>query len=128
MAERLRALRGEREWSLSDLERQTGGKLAKSRLSNYEQGTRTLGVEEAELLATIYGVPAAFLLCVDDDMTANNKVERDLLRDFRALPENERVAYAQRISALASAYRHPVPDERVAQHIPPAPPKNPVRS
>ncbi len=39
--------------------------------------------------------------------------ENQLLRDFRALPENDRADYSRRIGVLAMAYKEPVPDERL---------------
>ena len=112
---RLRALRKDKDWSLTDLERELKGVLSKSRLGNYEQGTRLPGLEESQLLANLYGVPSSFILCLDsDDMILLNKAEQQLIRDYRALPERDRADYARRIGALASIYREPVADERAA--------------
>lgn len=110
---RLQQLRELREWSLADLERQTGGRLIKSRLSNYEQGTRAFGLREAEILAEALGEGMAHILCLDDDMPALSKSEAELISNLRALPENERAQYASKIAALALAHKLPVPDERV---------------
>lgn len=107
---RLKELRG---WSLVDLERKTGGRLLKSRLSNYEQGTRLVSVKEAEILAEALGEAPAHVLCLDDDMPALSKSEAQLIADLRALPEKDRAQYASKISALALAHKLPVPDERV---------------
>ena len=117
---RIKEMREHRDWSLADLERKTAGRLSKSRLSNYEQGTRLPGPAEAVVLATVYGVTPAFILCLDDDMPLD-KIERQLIKDFRTLPERERMDYARRIGGLAATYRDPVPDERVAQFLLPAP-------
>lgn len=120
VGQRIKEMREERDWSLTDLEKKTGSKLLKSRLSNYEQGTRLPGPAEALVLGEAFKVTASYILCLDDEMPLS-PIERDLLRDFRALPEDQRMAYVRRIHQLAQVYRDPVPDERVAQHIKPAP-------
>lgn len=58
------------------------GHLKVSRISNYEQGRRTPGPEEARALARALGVSAAYLLCVD--------AESELRPDEKALLENYR--------------------------------------
>jgi transcriptional regulator with XRE-family HTH domain len=120
---RVKELRESRDWSLADLEKRLRGRLSKSRLSNYEQGIRLLGPEEALLLGAAFDVPPAYILCVDDDMLLD-KVERQLVKDFRALPERDRMDYARRIGGLAATYRDAVPDERVAKFLLPAPVKS----
>jgi transcriptional regulator with XRE-family HTH domain len=110
---RLQELRNLRGWSLTTLARQTGDRLNKSAISNYEQGTRMPGPEEATALAEALGESPAHILCLDDDMPALSKTEAQLIHDLRALPENEREEYAERISSLAKIYKKPVPDERL---------------
>lgn len=110
---RLQELRDLKGWSLEQLARETRDRLKKSRISNYEQGTRLPGPEEASILGEALGEAPAHILCLDDDMPALSKLEADLIRNLRALPENERAQYADRIAALASAYKKPVPDKRV---------------
>lgn len=137
---RIRELRDLEGWSLTDLERRTAQlaqragdpalTLAKSRLSNYEQGTRMPGPVEAVVLGTVFEVSPAHILCLDDDMPALSKMEADLIRNFRTLPENQRDEYAERIATLALAYRKPVTDERVRGTRPRTPevkPKAPRR-
>lgn len=58
------------------------GHLKVSRISNYEQGRRTPGPDEAKALARALGVSAAYLLCVD--------AESELRPDEKALLENYR--------------------------------------
>lgn len=93
-----------------------GKTLSASRVSNYEQGLRMPKPEEAKLLGEFYGVPAAYIMCLDaeDEM---NKEEFEMLRDYRRLPENERRDYARRIQALALVYRDAMPDERLPAGI-----------
>ncbi|SDX60217.1 helix-turn-helix domain-containing protein [Thiocapsa roseopersicina] len=64
---RLRAERHRRKLSLSQLAALTGDILSKSRISNYEQGTRRMGIEEAVLLARALGdVSPVYLMCLED--------------------------------------------------------------
>lgn len=96
-----------------DPSRQTMGGLAKSAISNYEQGLRLPGPEEITKLAKALGEAPAHILCLDDDMPALSKAEAQLINDLRALPEDQRAVYAERIHLLAQAYKVPVPDGRL---------------
>lgn len=116
IAERLKELMANRpggKVSQQHLERLTRGLLSKSRVGNYYQGTRLLGPEEAVILGDALGVPPAYVMCLEGDMPILNKEERDLIRDWRVLPERDRNDYARRIHQLAQVYRDPVPDERL---------------
>ena len=67
IGERLRGTRKGAGLSLSQLAERTGGRLSKSRISNYEQGLRRMGVEEARELAAALGtISPGYLLCLDD--------------------------------------------------------------
>ena len=107
---RLKDARESKGLSLEELSRRTKPRLLKSRIGNYEQGIRTPGPLEANVLAEALDMDAAYLMGLQQAMS---KQELDLLRNFRALPENERSDYARRIGVLALAYREPVPDERM---------------
>lgn len=115
---RLKTARRAKGWTLEELSKKTGGLLSTSRLGNYEQGTRMIGVRESLALGTVLGVKASHLLCADgdegDEMTMQ---ENELLRDFRALPERDRNDYARRIAVLAMAYKEAVPDERLSEVV-----------
>jgi len=113
---RVAKLREDRGWSLEDLARATKDLLTKSRLSNYEQGTRRLDIEGAKILAGVFGRSAAHILCLDDDQPLLGPEEVEVIANLRALPENERAAYSRRIAAIALAYRDPVPDEAVVRN------------
>jgi len=95
-------LRGERQrhgWSLSDLSARTQGALSKSRISNYEQGLRRMGLEVAEQLATaLETVTAAWLLALDEEAPLNDE-ELALVRGFRSLDSQDR----NRVLELARA-------------------------
>jgi len=91
IGQRLRALRHERKLSLQHLSDLTDGTLSKSRISNYEQGIRRLGIEPAQTLATaLSGVSAAYLLCLDDGEQPPDNDEWELLQAFRKADERGR--------------------------------------
>lgn len=113
---RLKRAREDKNLSLRELSARIGGLLSTSRLSNYEQGIRTLGIKEALALSNVLGVNASFLLCVEDEAEMTPQ-ETELLRNFRALPEKDRNDYSRRIGVLAMAYREPVPDEKLPDGI-----------
>lgn len=116
IGKRIRAERDKKKLSLDEQARdmlaKVGNTLSKSRVSNYEQGIRLAGPGEIRLFSRYYGVPAAYLGCLEEegDMT---REEFTLLRNYRALPENERLAYFRRIETLALTYRDPLPDEKL---------------
>jgi transcriptional regulator with XRE-family HTH domain len=88
---RLRAARKERQLSLQSLSERTGGDLSKSRISNYEQGLRRLGIEEARLISKALGtVSPTYLLCLDDDEEPLNEQEQKLLHCFRRTDDRGR--------------------------------------
>ena len=114
---RLKTARIDKKLTLQELSKRTGGVLSTSRLGNYEQGTRMLGVEEALALRFPLGVSAAHLLCVDVEEGDMTQQEVELLKNYRALPEKDRNDYSRRIEVLALAYREPVPDERLSPSV-----------
>lgn len=56
---RLREVRTGQGLSLAELSVRTGDVLSKSRISNYEQGLRRPGIEEAQTLAAALGTVSA---------------------------------------------------------------------
>jgi transcriptional regulator with XRE-family HTH domain len=87
---RLRAARHALGWSLSELSARTSPALSKSRISNYEQGLRRVGLEEAAILAdAMKTVTAAYLLGfeVGTHLTAR---EQALIAAFRATDKRGR--------------------------------------
>jgi transcriptional regulator with XRE-family HTH domain len=91
---RLRAERHQRKLSLSQLAALTGDILAKSRISNYEQGIRRMGIEESVMLARALGdVSPVYLLCLDDsDPLASDELH--LLALYRASDKRGRAMIA----------------------------------
>ena len=71
--------------------------------------------QEALILAEALGVAASHLMCLDGEGEMLPE-ESELLRNWRALPENERNSYARRIQALALVYRDAVPDDKL-EHL-----------
>lgn len=79
---RLKEVRKRQGLTLEALAQRTGV-LSKSRISNYEQGARRPGIEEAQALASALGtVSATYLLCLDDEGLLNEE-EQDLIERFR---------------------------------------------
>lgn len=111
---RLKEAREAKGWTLRELSGRLGRILSESRLSNYEQGIRMIGVKEALALYGVLGIQPAHLLCVDVEEADMTPQEVELLRNYRALPEKDRNDYSRRIEVLALAYREPVPDERLS--------------
>ena len=64
--EYLKNLRLGRQFSLQDLCNETKGQLSKSRISNYEQGTRKMSPEVAVILADALGATPAQILRLED--------------------------------------------------------------
>jgi transcriptional regulator with XRE-family HTH domain len=110
---RIKIARADRGWSQRELSEHTGNKLSSSRIANYEQGTREIGIQEAEILAKALHVQPGYVMGVTTLKTPLNELEEELVRNWRVLPENERDSYFKRIEALALAYRTPVADERL---------------
>jgi transcriptional regulator with XRE-family HTH domain len=87
---RLREARHAEKLSLGALSDRTGGALSRSRISNYEQGIRRLGLEEATMLAQALGtVSATYLLCLDNEGYLSEQ-EQALVRCFRRTDERGR--------------------------------------
>lgn len=63
IAQRIRTLRHERGWSLTDVERLSRGTLKAVVLGSYERGDRAMSLNRAIQLATLFSVPLSHLLC-----------------------------------------------------------------
>jgi transcriptional regulator with XRE-family HTH domain len=110
---RIREARLARNWTQRELSERTDNKLSSSRIANYEQGIRQLGIQEAEILGKALHVQPAYLMGVTTLKNPLSPLEEELINNWRSLPENERANYFRRIEALALAYRTPVGDERL---------------
>jgi transcriptional regulator with XRE-family HTH domain len=110
---RIKTARAERGWSQRELSEHTDNKLSSSRIANYEQGTREIGIQESEILGKALRVQPGYLMGVTTLKIPLNELEEELVKNWRVLPENERESYFKRIEALALAYRTPVADERL---------------
>lgn len=85
IGQRLREARRAQKLSLSQLAERTGNTLSKSRISNYEQGIRRMGIEQAQILAQALGtISAVYLLCLDDSELELSADEQRLIAHFRA--------------------------------------------
>ncbi len=101
---RLREARHDQQLSLSELAERTGC-YSKSRISNYEQGLRRMGLEESMVLAAALGtVSPTWLLCLDDN-PALDQDEVALIARYRATDDDSRVRLrelAQTLPAVKS--------------------------
>src|SRR5687768_1904502 len=59
---RIRQARSDRGWSQRELSEKTDAKLSASRIANYEQGTREIGIQEAEILGKALNVQPGYLM------------------------------------------------------------------
>ena len=97
---RLRAERQRRGWSLNDLSLRTTGLLSKSRISNYEQGIRRMGLEAAhQLAAALETVSPAWLLLLDEERPLSDD-ELRLIQSFRAMDADGQRQLLDRIQQL----------------------------
>jgi transcriptional regulator with XRE-family HTH domain len=72
--QRLRQFREQKGWTQAELARSTGwsedvsrqpaNALSPSRIGNFEQGTRRIGFEEAQVLEKLFHMPAAYFMGV----------------------------------------------------------------
>jgi transcriptional regulator with XRE-family HTH domain len=103
IGQRLRTARQEQGLSLSELSGLTGA-LSKSRISNYEQGIRRMGLEEAQQLATaLVSVTPTYLLCLDDTDPLS-KEERVLVERYRQADSRGRETILK-VAEAESGYR-----------------------
>jgi len=101
IGQRLRAARHAQGLSLMQLSERTAGNLSKSRISNYEQGIRRMGLEEAQALSAALGtVSAAYLLCLDDEGFLSEQ-EQTLLTQFRRADSRRRKAILKNVAETA---------------------------
>jgi len=100
--ERLRAARTAKGWSLTELSQRTGGRLSKSRISNYEQGLRQMSPDVAAVLAeALESVTAPWLLC--EDTLALSPEEAQLVAAWRQGDEAMRAWLALAIQSDSPA-------------------------
>lgn len=118
VGQRIRLARREKGWEQKDLEARTPG-ISLRRISDYETGKRMPRQPEAVILAQALGKRAAWIMAVDDIQLPITLQEESLIRNWRALPERDRMDLYRKVEALALTYRDPVSDARVELHIPP---------
>ncbi|MEI9907898.1 MAG: helix-turn-helix domain-containing protein [Actinomycetota bacterium] len=96
VAQRLRTLRKERGWSLSDVEKRSAGRITAVTLGSYERGDRTLSVKRSLELATFFGVPITHLFG-SSNVAAKDGIERPIidLRKLRRFSEENGSAKSQ---------------------------------
>ncbi|KAA6183040.1 helix-turn-helix domain-containing protein [Thiohalocapsa marina] len=109
IGQRLKQARQAQKLSLSELAGRTRT-LSKSRISNYEQGIRRMGVEEAQEIAEALGdVTASHLLCLDENSPVTDEelalVDRYRGGDLRGRKTVLKVAETQARFAARSGSR-----------------------
>jgi len=104
IGERLRQARHDQGLSLSELAERTGC-YSKSRISNYEQGLRRMGLEEALVLSAALGhVSATYLLCLDDTPPLTPD-EAELIARYRGTDEAGRARLRELAESLPTTKR-----------------------
>lgn len=121
IAQRIRSAREERGWKLRELADATDNIVSISRLNNYEHGARMPGPAEAVLLGEALGKRPAYFLGVDDVQLPISSEEESLIKNWRALPENERMAIFRGLEVQALRYRDPAQSHAVDRRLPPVP-------
>ena len=111
IGERLRAARQARGLSLSELARATGDVLGKPRISNYEQGLRGLGSDEAAILVAALGNVSADELLSPHGLSASSPTEERLLLLYRSAPPEQRPGLIEAVHALVHPPPEPAPKE-----------------
>lgn len=90
LGDTLRALRKARNMSIYDVERQTGIRF--NLISAYERGTKKPSLENARKLAQLYGVPVAYLVLSEAEVTECIPPElKEAVTLFLERPELRRV-------------------------------------
>jgi transcriptional regulator with XRE-family HTH domain len=117
---RIRELRKGKGWSLTDLSLRTKEVLSRTRIQNYESGHRMVGPSEAVILAHALSSRPAYIMAVDDTQLPISQQEEKLIKNWRALPENMRMAHFRTIETEALQYRDPAPDGAARPRIPKA--------
>jgi len=108
IGQRLRTARTAQKLSLAGLSARTKT-LSKSRISNYEQGIRRMGIEEAlELAEALDGLTPTYLLCLDDTSPLTPD-EWELVNRFRSTDERGR-EIIRHVAAAQGSYRSPPVD------------------
>ncbi len=117
IGQRLRSVRTAQKLSLSELAARTKT-LSKSRISNYEQGIRRMGLEEAQELAeALDGLSPTYLLCLDDTSPLT-PTEWKLIECYRATDERGR-ATIMRAAESQAKYAGASPADRPPSEPPP---------
>ena len=95
VGDRLRRIRQQKQWSLSDVETQSESEFKASVLGAYERGERAISVPRLERLARFYGVSV-------DQLLPRDPQERDGSRSTSAAPSKLRLDVAK-LSTMSGA-------------------------
>lgn len=91
IAEKARALRRARGWTLADVETHSRGSISAVSMGAYERGTRSLSLEKSIEIAELYGVPLAsfFENSSEREMENSDPSDGRWVIDLRALARAE---------------------------------------
>ena len=103
--------------TLEQLSARTDGKLSPNRISNYETGFRMPKPQEIVTLAKALHRRPAYLMALEDNQLPISPLEEKLVKNWRTLPEGERMQHFRTIEALAMTYRDAVPDQTVEKSL-----------
>jgi transcriptional regulator with XRE-family HTH domain len=112
---RLKLAREAKAWTLREVVAQIKG-ISESRLSNYEQGLRLMRQPEAIKLASVLGVSAAYLMCVDEGSELPLRKQR-LLALFDASDNRGKRTIEQAAETQASYNIKQVPSQSFIQNL-----------
>jgi transcriptional regulator with XRE-family HTH domain len=114
---RIRAAREAKGFTLAEVSQRTDDVLTLKRINAYENGDRMPGPDEVVILAKALGQRAAYLMALDDTQIAISPIEEKLIRNWRTLPERERMEFYRQLEAMAMTYRDPIQDAVVERHL-----------
>lgn len=100
--QRLHDIRTKLGLNLREVSQQTGGRLSRSRLWNYENGERKPGLGEITMLAQVFRVRVSWLLGVETE------TQTEILDLFDTLPEVEKKQVIAAFSILINAIHNKV--------------------
>ena len=117
IGKRIARARADKGWSLLELSAATGDLLLPNRISNYETGFRMPKPQEIVTLAKALGVRPAYMMALEDIQIPITPQEERFIKNWRTLPERERMSFYRKVEQLAMAYRDPVSDQEVEKSL-----------
>ena len=108
IGERISLSRKKQGWNIKELAEKTGS-LSAARISNWENGKRSPGPNEAMLLGKTLNVAASYLLCLSDDERGELAVDNSLLpRYIPVIPLAEANQNKSSLESMRQAVSNPM--------------------